>query len=203
MQNAVSNDFSNEVATGTDWFAVYTRHQNERKVASLLAGQEFETFCPTYSELHRWKDRQKEIALPLFPGYVFFRGSLERQVQVLSVPGVHFIVCTGRAPAAIRDEEIDGLRRAVQHTLPLEPFPFLNKGERVRVIHGPLAGVEGLLARKKDKFRLVLSIEILGRSAAVEVDAFNVRPCNRAWGQNDPSFQELLRVRQMEIPEFR
>jgi transcription antitermination factor NusG len=162
-------------ASVAPWFAVYTRHQHERKVASRLAEQQVETFLPTYVELHRWKDRRKEVSMPLFPGYVFFRGSLERRVQILSVPGVHFIVSAGHLPSAIPDYEVDALRRAVNHGLPLEPFPFLNAGDRVRVVHGPLSGVEGLLVRKKDALRLVLSVEILGRSAAVEIDLFDVK----------------------------
>jgi transcription antitermination factor NusG len=164
-------------ATPGPWFAVYTRHQHERKVASRLAEQQFETFFPTYVELHRWKDRRKEVSMPLFPGYVFFRGLLERRVQILSVPGVHFIVSAGQSPAEIPGHEVDALRRAVHHGLPLEPFPFLNAGDRVRVVHGPLSGVEGLLIRKKDALRLVLSVEILGRSAAVEVDICDVKQC--------------------------
>jgi transcription antitermination factor NusG len=164
-------------ATAAPWFAVYTRHQHERKVASRLAEQQLETFFPTYVELHRWKDRRKEINMPLFPGYVFFRGSLERRIQILSVPGVHFIVSVGQAPAAIPDREVDALRRAVHHRLPLEPFPFLNKGDRVQVVRGPLSGVEGHLVRKKDAARLVLSVEILGRSAAVEIDICDLKPC--------------------------
>jgi transcription antitermination factor NusG len=167
-----------------DWFAVYTRHQHERKVASLLAEQDYEIFYPTYSELHRWKDRKKEVTLPLFPGYVFFRSPLERHAGVLFTPGVHFIVSTGRSPAAIPNDEIAGLRVASDERLPLEPFPFLSKGDRVRVTRGPLEGVEGLLARKKDSLRLVLSVDILGRSAGVEIDAHDVKPCEQAFTAN-------------------
>lgn len=182
MQIADSNAVTN--VRPDDWFAVYTRHQHERKVASLLAEQDFETFYPTYNELHHWKDRKKEITLPLFPGYVFFRSPLERHAHVLFTPGVHFIVSTGRSPAAIPNDEIAGLRIASDERLPLEPFPFLNKGDRVRVTRGPLEGVEGLLARKKDALRLVLSIDILGRSAGVEIDARDVKPCEQGTGAN-------------------
>jgi transcription antitermination factor NusG len=187
------------------WFAVYTRHQHERKVASRLAEQELESFFPTYVELHRWKDRRKEVSMPLFPGYVFFRGSLERRMQILSVPGVHFIVSAGQSPAAIPDCEIDALRRAMHHHLPLEPFPFLNQGDRVRVIHGPLSGVEGLLVRKKDLMRLVLSVEILGRSAAVEIAVCDVKRCGAsiasqtvaAWSQMAGEMTEKLTVKRV------
>lgn len=169
---------ANSATAAGNWFAVYTRHQHERKVASLLSEQEFEIFYPTYTEVHRWKDRKREISLPLFPGYVFFRGALENRVRILSTPGVHFILSTGSAPAPIPDQEIDGLRRAVHLRMRVEPFPYLKLGDRVRVTCGPLAGTEGLLARKKDSSRLVLSIHMLGRSAAVEIDAGDVRQLN-------------------------
>ena len=97
---------------------------------------------------------------------------------------MHFIVSTGRSPAAIPNDEIAGLRLASDERLPLEPFPFLKKGDRVRVTRGPLEGVEGLLARKKDTLRLVLSIEYLGRSAGVEIDARDVKSCEQAFGAN-------------------
>jgi transcription antitermination factor NusG len=177
MQNDSKGDFAEIRPTSLAWFAVYTRHQHEGKVALRLAERDFEIFYPTYTELRRWKDRRKEITLPLFPGYVFFRGLLNSHLPILVTPGVQFIVSTGRSPAAIPEEQLEGLRRASHHRLSLEPFPFLNAGDRVRVTRGPLAGTEGWLARKKDALRLVLSIDILGRSAGVEIDASDVRPC--------------------------
>src|SRR5262245_60142352 len=82
-----------------DWFALYTRHQHERKAAIHLEARGFSVLCPTYSEMRQWRDRKKEITLPVFPGYVFIQGGLERQVSVLSTPGVHSVVCTGKTPA--------------------------------------------------------------------------------------------------------
>jgi transcription antitermination factor NusG len=178
---------SNEIGGfDEDWFALYTRHQHERKVATHLEARGFTILCPTYSEVRQWRDRKKEITLPVFPGYVFIRGGLERQVSVLSTPGVHSIVCTGKTPAPIGKHEIDGIRRAVSHSISLEPAPFLLEGDRVRVVRGPLEGVEGIFQRRKDGIRLVISIEILGRSASLEILSDEVEPCTR------PSFAAIL-----------
>jgi transcription antitermination factor NusG len=152
------------------WFALTAKHQHEPTVARLLGAKGFEVFQPTYSEVRRWKDRKKVLKLPLFPGYVFFCGGLGRRVEILSTPGVFSIVAFGDTAAEISSEEIDAIRRATQH-LEIQPHPFLTVGDRVRVVRGPLAGVSGILQKQKDTCRLVLSIELLGRSAAVEIDA--------------------------------
>jgi transcription antitermination factor NusG len=154
----------------TRWHVVYTRHQHERTVAAHLVGRGFEVFHATYRTMHRWKDRNKEVELPLFPGYLFFADGLDRRVEILSTPGVHMILSVGNIPAVIPNEEIDAIRRAANSSLGLQPHPFLSEGDVVRVKSGPLAGVEGILQRQKDLFRLVLSIQILGRAAAVEID---------------------------------
>ena len=153
------------------WFALTAKHQHEPTVARLLGAKGFEVFQPTYAEVRRWKDRKKVLDLPLFPGYVFFCGALERRVEVLSTPGVFSIVTFGDTAAEISREEIEAIRRAAQNRMELQPHPFLTVGDRVRVVRGPLAGVSGILRRLKDKSHLVLSIELLGRSAAVEIDA--------------------------------
>jgi Transcription antiterminator len=153
------------------WFALTAKHQHEPTVARLLGGKGIEVFHPTYSAVRQWKDRKKMLQLPLFPGYVFFAGGLDRRVEILSTPGVFSIVSFGDAAAEISGEEIDGIRQAVQGSMAIEPHPFLAEGDRVRVRQGPLTGVNGILLRHKDAYRLVLSIELLGRSAAVEIDA--------------------------------
>jgi transcription antitermination factor NusG len=112
--------------------------------------------------------------MPLFPCYVFLHGGLDRRVKVLSTPGVYSIVGIGGQPAAIQETEIEAIRKAVTSGLRAEPFPFLRCGDRVRVKAGPLAGIEGILIRKKATFRLILSSELLQKSIAVEVDAFSV-----------------------------
>ena len=153
------------------WFALTAKHQHEPTVARLLGGKGIEVFHPTYATVRQWKDRKKTLQLPLFPGYVFFAGGLDRRVEILSTPGVFSIVSFGDSVAEIGGEEIEGIRRAVQGRMPIQPHLFLAEGDRVRVTRGALTGVHGILLRHKDAYRLVLSIELLGRSAAVEIDA--------------------------------
>jgi len=157
-----------------NWFAVCTRHQHEKTVARNLEYREFEVFLPLYKARHRWKDRIKEVSLPLFPGYLFVREGFKRWLAILTTPGVSSIVSCGDQPVAIPFSEIEGVRRIVESTLRVEPHPFLKSGDWVRVKHGPIAGVEGILLRQKNFARLVLSVEMLGKSAAVEVDATDV-----------------------------
>lgn len=152
------------------WFAVHTRHHHEHVVATSLLGKGLQVFFPSYEAIHRWSDRKKRVTLPLFPGYLFFANEIERRNQVISTPGVNGIVEVGKVPAEIPHSEIVAIRRMVESTLRVEPHPFLNDGDRVRILAGPLQGLEGIVLRKKDALRLVLSIDLLGRSAAVEID---------------------------------
>ena len=154
----------------TSWHALYTRHQHENVVFQALSGKGFEVFLPRYRALHRWKDRQKEIMLPLFPNYVFLRGGLERMLSIVTTPGVHSVIGWGGRPADIPSEEIDAVRRLVESPLRVEPHPFLRCGDKVRIKVGPLEGIEGILVRQTRGYRLVLSVEMLSKSAAVEVD---------------------------------
>jgi len=153
------------------WHALYTRHKHEKAIAHALSNKGFEVFLPLYSATHRWKERNKQLLLPLFPCYVFLRGGLERQLCIMTTPGIHMLITSGGRPAAVPDEEISAVRQLVEKAQRLEPHPFLESGDRVRVKSGPLMGVEGILVRKKNLFRLVVSVEILGKSAATEVDA--------------------------------
>jgi transcription antitermination factor NusG len=152
------------------WHALYTRHQHENVVAQALSGKGFEVFLPQYRTVHKWKDRHKEIQLPLFPNYVFIRGGLDRMLSIVTTPGVHSLVSWGARPADIPAEEIEAVRRLVESPLQVEPHPFLKCGDLVRIKSGPLEGIEGILVRKTRGFRLVLSVEMLSKSAAVEVD---------------------------------
>lgn len=155
----------------SEWYAVYTRHQHEKAVAAHLVRRGLEVFLPLYEALRQWGDRRKRISLPLFPCYLFFRGDLERRITILSTPGVHSIVGFAGQPAAIERSQIEAIRRAVESQLRVEPHPFLRYGDRVRVKFGPLAGIEGLLIRKRSFARLILSAELLQKSVSVELDA--------------------------------
>jgi len=162
--------------TRAPWCAVYTRHQHEKSVSEMLQAKGFDVFLPLYDSTRRWKDRKKVISLPLFPCYVFLRGGVERRLQVLTTPGIHMMLTRGERIATIPEEEIQAIRRSVEGRLRIEPHPFLRCGERVRVIRGSLEGVEGVLTRKKNLYRLILSVEMLAQSVAVEIDALDVVP---------------------------
>ena len=152
------------------WHALYTRHQHEKTVAQALMGKNFEVFLPQYRAVHRWKDRQKDLLLPLFPNYVFIRGGLDRMLNIVTTPGVHSLVSWGSRPAIIPAAEIEAVRRLVESPLPVEPHPFLKCGDLVRIKSGPLEGIRGILVRKTRGVRFVLSVEMLSKSASVEVD---------------------------------
>lgn len=167
-------DGHSSVGPSSHWHALHLRYQHEMMAADILSTKGFQVFLPTYQTVHRWKDRNKQVTLPLFPGYLFFADGLERRLHILTTPGVCAIVGIAGIPAVIPSEEIESIRRAVKSLANLEPHPFLTHGDRVRVRFGPLVGVEGILVRKKHQSRLVLSVQMLGASAAVEIDASTV-----------------------------
>ena len=155
----------------TAWYAIYARHQHEKTVAQILTIKGFEVLLPLYQSVRRWKDRTKTLSLPLFPCYVFLKGGLERRLDILTTPGIYALVSSAGQPSAIPSVEIEAIRLAVESRASLEPHPFLKCGDSVRVKSGPLAGIQGILVRKKNVYRLILSVEMLGQAAAVEVDA--------------------------------
>jgi len=157
-----------------NWHVVYTRHQHEKTVNRLLEGKGIETLLPLRPTASQWKDRTKLIELPLFPCYVFFRAGSESWLEVLKTPGVHMMVPGCGGPAIVPPGEIEAVRRLIENCKSVEAYPFLRHGDRVRVKFGALAGVEGFLVRKKNFFRLVVTVEILGKSAATEIDALCV-----------------------------
>ena len=158
------------------WFALQVKRRFENSVATILAGKGYESFLPQYKSRRAWSDRIKEIHLPLFPGYVFCRFDLERRLPILTTPGVVAIVGVGKRPIAIDDGEIAAIQTAVRSGVPSRPWPFLQVGQSVRVERGPLCGLEGILLYVKGQRRLVLSVSLLQRSVAVEVDSAWVVP---------------------------
>jgi transcription antitermination factor NusG len=159
------------------WFALIVRHQHERSTHAALASRMLPSLVPTYKVRNRWSDRFKEIELPLFAGYVFCRFDLRQRTAVLTTPGVRSIVGFGGAPAPVDCAEIDAIETMMRSNLPIGPWPYLKPGDRVRVERGPLRGLEGTLLREKDRFRLVVGIELLQRSVAAELDPQMVTPC--------------------------
>jgi transcription antitermination factor NusG len=162
----------------SSWYAIYTRHQHEKMVDQVLTNKGFNTFLPLYATTHNWKDRTKALSLPLFPCYVFLKGGIERRLQILTTPGIYGLVSSAGQPAAIPANEIEAIRRVVESGARVEAHPYLKCGNWVRVKCGPLTGIEGILVRKKNISRLVLSVKILGTAAAIEVAAFQVEAVN-------------------------
>jgi transcription antitermination factor NusG len=170
----------------SSWYALYTKHQHERAVAQNLTYKGFEVFLPLYAVARNWKDRVKLLHVPLFPCYVFLRSAGERQLAIITTPGIHDFVRNGGRPAPIPDAEIEGIRQAIGSGARVEPHPFLTCGDWVRVTCGPLAGVQGVLTRKRSAYRLVLSVEMLGKAAAVGIDASSVeRISHRHTGERE------------------
>lgn len=164
----------NEIAGQTDqsepWYAAYTKHQHEKTASQLLSGKGFQVFLPLYRAEHCWKDRNKVVSLPVFPCYLFLRTSLERRAEVLRTPGVFCLVESAGRPCEVPESEIEAVRRIAQVQARIEPHPYLKCGERVRVREGALVGIEGVLAKVRNRYRVVLSVELLQKSVAVEVD---------------------------------
>lgn len=158
------------------WFAAYTFANHERRVAEQLGRKGVEHFLPLYEAIRQWKDRRVRLQLPLFPGYVFVRMPLSEKLRVLQLAGVARFVGFGDRPVSLADEEIEGLRQGISSHLKAEPHPYLSKGQRVRILQGPLTGMEGILLRNKGNCRLVLSIDLIMRSIVVDIDAENIRP---------------------------
>lgn len=158
------------------WYALQTRANHEKRLAEQLIRRSVEHFLPLYESMRRWKDRRVKLQLPLFPGYILVRIDARDRLRVLQTPGAARLVSSNGAPVPLPDSEIEALRRKLNGEVVVEPHPYLRIGRRVRVRNGTLAGFEGILIRKKQKYRLVLSIDTIMRSVAAEVDIADVEP---------------------------
>jgi transcriptional antiterminator NusG len=158
------------------WFALMVKPRFEKSVSALLRSKGLEDFTPMTTSRREWSDRQKTLELPMFPRYVFCRFSFENRVPVLSTPGVLRVVGFGPVPCQIPDAEIEALRTAIRAGVPLMDCDYLAVGQRVRVLKGPLTGVEGLFVEWKANARVVLSIHLLQRSLCAEVDVRSTLP---------------------------
>ena len=170
-----SRDDSTEGPTAERWYAIWTRSRHEQVVRTQLDDKQVPAFLPTLTKWSRWKDRRKQIEVPLFPGYVFARFDAAGRLGVLKCSGVVSIVSVNGAPAPVPDEEIDAVRTLVTSTLPYDPCPTIKTGTMVEVVHGPLKGVTGRLTRKGSQARLVLAVNLIGQGVSVQVDAADVR----------------------------
>jgi transcription antitermination factor NusG len=156
------------------WYAAYTLPRHEKIISEQLAQKSVECYLPLYEKLNRWADRTARVQLPLFPGYVFVRISLNERVRVLELPSILRIVGFNGRPAALPDGEIEALQRALA-TRKAEPVPYLAVGKRVHIHAGVLEGLEGIIVRRKGNLRIVVSVDSIMRSIAVELEAADVR----------------------------
>jgi len=167
---------ANAEAIARRWFALYIVRNHEKRVDDHLRNRELESFLPLYSITRRWKNRvNAKLELPLFPGYVFVRIADSERVRVLQVPGVVSIIGNGRELLPLPDVEIETLRRGIG-LRQVDPHPFLQVGNRVRICSGPFAGLTGIVIRRDSKLRVVLSLELIQRSVAVHVTSDEVEP---------------------------
>jgi len=162
------------------WYAIRVRPRYERQVAQSIASKGINTFLPLYAERRQWSDRTKELEKPLFDGYVFCQVDLGKRYPVLVTPGVIHFVGVGRTPVAVDDAEIDAVKAVVDSGAVVRPWAFLKEGDRVRIDAGPLRNVEGILVRQKDHDQVVVSITLLQRAMAVNVDRDWLAPV-RPW----------------------
>jgi transcription antitermination factor NusG len=160
------------------WYAAYTYSYHEKRVAGQLRERSIAHFLPLYRVLHRWQNgRTADLQLPLFPGYVFVQLVHAERIRVLDISSVVRLVGTSTGPLAIPDAEIETLRKGLLSAVHAEPYSYLTIGSRVRIRRGPFSGAEGFLIRRKQKCQVVISLEVIMRSVAVEVHASDVEPC--------------------------
>jgi len=158
------------------WFALRVKSRCEKVVSTIARNKGFEEFLPLYKSRQRWSDRVKSVEFPLFPGYVFCRLDPQYRLPLLTIPGVLHFVGIGKIPVPIDDSEILAIQSAVASGLSTEPWPYLEVGQRVRLEDGPLVGLEGFLVEVRKRFRVVVSVTLLKRSVAVEIDREWVAP---------------------------
>jgi transcription antitermination factor NusG len=161
------------------WYAAYTSANHEKRVAMQLEERAVEHFLPLYESVRRWKDRRVKLQLPLFPGYVFVRLVLRDRLRVLQVPGVARLVGFNGLPCAVPDSEIETLQTCLVRKVHLEPHPYAQVGRRVRVKTGPLEGLEGIVIRRKNRLRFVISLDLINCATAVDVEADDLEPALR------------------------
>jgi transcription antitermination factor NusG len=187
-----------QALTQPHWYALYTCANHEKRVAAELTQRSVENFLPLYSSVRRWKDRRVKLDLPLFPGYVFVRMALAEKLKVVQVPSAVRLVGFGGLPVALPELEMQIVREGLSGGVRAEPHPFLRVGHRVRITGGPFAGLEGILKQRKSGLRVVVSLELIQRSVAVEVEAADVRALP---GGGPPSLSGVFRKNGTPLPK--
>jgi len=172
---------ADDCAFGARWFAVWTRSRQEKVAASMLETLGVPHFLPLRSEIRQWSDRKQTVTVPLFSGYLFVKVNLlkDNRLRVLKAPGVVGFVGNNTGPLPIPDRQIGDIRAVLNNEVEYTVYPFLEEGDRVRVVRGVLTGVEGRLVRTNSASRLVISIEMIHKSLAVSVSRQDVEPVNK------------------------
>ena len=160
------------------WYAVYTCANHEKRVAEQLRERSVDYFLPMYECERRWKDRRVRLQTPLFPGYVFVQIALTDRLCVLQTPGIVHLVSFGGHPAPLPQEDILAIQNCLSHGFQIEPHPYLRAGQHMQVMRGPLQGLEGVIVRRKNGSRFVLSFDLLQRAVAIEMNAMDLQPAN-------------------------
>lgn len=159
------------------WYVIHVRSRHEFQVYNKLVSAGVDAFLPAIETLSKWKDRNKRIRFPLFPGYLFVHTAKSQQdkLPILKIKGVvRFLGLIPGEPEPVPDDQVLSLKKVVEAQTTLDPFPYLHEGQRVRIKRGPLAGVEGILSQKAGRQMLVLSVDILRQSTALTIEASEV-----------------------------
>jgi transcription antitermination factor NusG len=163
------------------WYALYVKPRFEKFVTTHLDQKGYETLLPIYQSRRKWSDRIKTVSLPLFPGYIFCRFNINSRLPIVVTPGVMSILGNGRIPIPVDESEIITIRQVMDANAQAVPCPYLTAGEMVEIESGPLQGLTGIIVRLKNKERLVVSVSLLMRSIAVEIDQNSVRPVRQVF----------------------
>ena len=158
------------------WYAGYTASRHEKRVAEHFAQRGVEHFLPLYETIHRWNNGRHRVQLPLFPGYIFVRIALSDRRRVIEVPGLVRLVGFNSLPHPLPEADINRMKEALNKGVLAEPYPYLTVGTRVEIRNGPMQGMTGILLRRQNKCRVVISVDLIMRSMAVEVEASDVVP---------------------------
>jgi transcription antitermination factor NusG len=176
--NAVNIEFA-EKFEQPYWYALHTRSRHEKVVRDQLTAKGITNLLPLWRKRSAWKDRMKMVDVPLFSGYIFGHFPLKQRIDVLQTVGVVRIVGLNGQPIPVPEEQIQAVQTMVAHQMHYDPHPFLREGMRVLVIRGVLKGAEGILMAKKQHYRLVISVDLIQKSVAVDIDSADVEPL--AW----------------------
>ena len=158
------------------WYAGYTAARHEKRIAEHFLQRGVEHFLPLYETIHRWNNGRHRVQLPLFPGYIFVRIALKDRLRVLEVPGFVRLVGFNSLPCPLPTTDITKMQDALSNGVLAEPYPYLTAGTRVEIRNGPLQGMTGILLRRQNKYRVVISVDLIMRSVVVAVEAGDVVP---------------------------